>query len=133
MLGKHPNFLLKYFKCDEKLNIFYNSYSSTRWAVQLYTSLRDNSKLTHLRVGDNNISDDVCSVICEELSINATLTVLYIWGNPLTEECLRLIMKALQYNDTLHLLDVSAYTKDIRKLNYFSNLEMRSEQAEDVI
>ena len=133
MLGKHPNFLLKYFKCDEKLNIFYNSYSSTRWAVQLYTSLRDNSKLTHLWVGDNNISDDVCSVICEELSINATLTVLYIWGNPLTEECLRLIMKALQYNDTLHLLDVSAYTKDIRKLNYFSNLEMRSEQAEDVI
>ena len=101
--------------------------------MQLYTSLQDNSKLTHLWVGDNNISDDVCSVICEELSINATLTVLYIWGNPLTEECLRLIMKALQYNDTLQLLDVSAYTKDIRKLNYFSNLEMRSEQAEDVI
>ena len=91
---------------SSRIEILYmigNNYSSAV-AVQLFTSLKDNTTLKRLVIMDNKITDEACDAICAALQVNNTLWLLNIWGNPITGKALQLIVNALQENNTLQLL-----------------------------
>ena len=85
----------------EILVMFNNNYSSTSWAIELFSSLRKNKTLEVLEIWCNNISDDVCGVMCGALRVNNTLRVLDMSHNPITGQATQLILDALKDNNTL--------------------------------
>jgi len=98
---------------SSRIEILYmigNSYSSSV-AVQLFTSLKDNTTLKRLVVMDNEITDEACSSICAALQVNNTLWLLNIWGNPITEKSLQLIVNSLHSNNSLELLWLPKYNE----------------------
>ena len=95
----------------EKLYFFYNNYSSTSWATELFSSLKENKTVMLLRIEGNNISDDVC----EALTANNTLEVLYMTENPFTEQASQLILDSLKDNDALEKLTLPRYLEYVTK------------------
>ena len=87
----------------------YGDYSSTRWAVELFSSMKENKTMTVLWATDNNISDEVCGVICEALAVNNTLETLYLLGTKLSREASKLIVTALEDNNKLRCLALPSF------------------------
>ena len=99
----------------EKLYMFKNHYSTTSWATELFSSLRENKTLKVLVIMGNNLSDDVCGVICGALRVNNTLSELELYDNPITGQASKLILDALKENNTLKWLLFSFYPWDVIK------------------
>ena len=118
-VGETPHFfttLLTHPSCViEGLYMHNNNYSTTRWAMELFSSLRENKTVKELRIDGNNISDDVCGVICDVLHVNNTLRGLDMWRNPITGQASQLILDALKNNNTLKQLRLPSYPEDIKK------------------
>jgi len=72
-----------------------NEYSTTKWAIELFSSLKENTTLKLLDISDANISDDVCDTICEVLTVNKTLKDLWMHDNPITGQASQLILYVL--------------------------------------
>ena len=138
-VGETPNFFTTILthpsSVVESLLLYDNNYSTTKWADYFFSSLRESHTLKVLSVSDNNISDDVCGVICEALAVNNTLKELYMYHNPITGEASKLILDTLKNNNTLEVLRLPHYTEDvtkeIRSLQQVVN-EMRRGQGCDV-
>ena len=118
-VGETPHFittLLKHPSCMiETLYMSRNSYSSTKWAIELFSSLRVNKRVKELVIWGNNISDDVCGEICGTLAVNNTLKELSMYRNPITGQASLLILDALKDNNTLEKLYLPSYPRDITK------------------
>jgi len=118
-VGETPHFfttLLTHSSCMiETLIVYDNNYSTTRWATELFSSLKENNTVKELEIMSNNISDDVCSVICDALHVNNSLRVLNMYDNPITGEASQLILDALKDNNTLELLQLPSYPDNIKK------------------
>jgi len=110
-VGETEQFMAKIFtdpSVIEVLYMHYNTYSKI-WTKHLFFSLKENVTLRCLGIGRTNISDDMCDVICEALTVNRTLRELYIWGNPFTNQGITMILNALKVNNTLELLQVTKH------------------------
>jgi len=109
----------------EELDMSHNNYPSTRWAIELFSSLRENKTVKVLLIDGNNISDDECDVICDVLRVNNSLRVLMMYRNPITGQASLLILDALKDNNTLELLILPHYpdnnTKEITSLQQVVN------------
>jgi len=57
----------------EELGVYRNSYTTTSWAIELFSSLKKNKTVKKLGIWNNNICDDVRGVICEALHVNKLL------------------------------------------------------------
>ena len=118
-VGETPHFfttLLTHPSCViETLDMYRNNYSTTRWATELFSSLRENKTVKELWISSNNISDDVCGVICDVLRVNDSLRELCMWDNPISREASQLILDALKDNNTLELLRLPSYPDNIKK------------------
>ena len=99
----------------EGLVMYDNKYTTTSWAIELFSSLRENKTLKLLWIFGNNISDDVCGVICEALRVNNSLRVLWMGGNPITGQASQQILDALKDNNTLVQIYFPFYPEDITK------------------
>ena len=95
------------------LEMYHNNYSTTKWAIELFSSLRKNKTVKWLLIRNNNISDDVCDVMSKVLPVNNTLRELIMYDNPITGKGSQLILIALQDNNTLELLRLPKYPKDV--------------------
>jgi len=128
-VGETPHFfttLLTHPSCViETLVMYYKNYSTTRCATELFSSLRENKTVKELWISSNNISDDVCGVICDVLRVNNSLRELYMRANPISREASQLILDALKDNNTLKLLRLPYYNikKEITSLQQVVNKE----------
>ena len=113
----------------EQLVMCSNNYSTIDWAEELFSSLGENKTLKALSIWGNNISDDVCSVICEALRDNSTLRELHMYDNPLSGQASQRILDALKENNTLEELSLPSYpvgiTKEITSLKLVVNEKRR--------
>ena len=100
----------------EELVMWGSNYSTTRWATELFSSLRKNKTVKKLWVGSSNISDDVCDVICDALHVNNSLRELYMNDNPISGQAAELILDALKDNNTLELLNLPSYPDNIKEI-----------------
>ena len=118
-VGETPHFfttVLTHPSCViERLGMVYNNYSTARWVMEVFSSLRENKTVKVLVIWGNNISDDVCGVICDVLSVNNTLRELYMHCNPITGQTSQLILDALKDNNSLEDLWLPSYPEDINK------------------
>ena len=138
-VGETPQFFAKILSDPSEMETLYmysNNYSTTKWAEELFLSLKENKTLKNLVVGHNNISDTVFAVvICETLSVNNTLRLLSLRGNKITEQTANLFLCALKGNNTLELLYVPSYcelvTDDITELQQYVR-QTRKKQGCDV-
>ncbi|XP_065896118.1 leucine-rich repeat-containing protein 45-like [Dysidea avara] len=115
-VGETPHFttMLAHSSCPiERLDMYHNNYSSTQWAMELFSSLKENKTVQELDISATNISDDVCGVICEMLPVNKTLKDLWIYSNPITVQASRLILDALKDNHTIEKLWLPHYPEDV--------------------
>ena len=116
-VGETPYFLttmLAHSSCAiERLDMYHNNYSSTQWAMKLFSSLKENKTVQELDISATNISDDVCGVICEMLPVNKTLRDLWIYSNPITVQASQLILDALKDNHTIEKLWLPHYPEDV--------------------
>jgi len=127
--GATPQFttLLTHPSCViEELGMHNNSYSTSRWVIELFSSLRENKTVKKLWIYSNNISDDVCDVVCDVLRVNNSLRVLNMWNNTITGQTSLLIPEALKDNNTLELLSLPEdypdnITKEITSLQKVVN------------
>jgi len=133
-VGETPHFftaLLTHPSCMiEELYMYDNKYSSTRWATELFSSLRENKTVKELVISGNNISDDVCGVICDVLRVNNSLRELNMCDNLMSGQVSLLILDALKDNNTLELLQLSHdypdnITKEITSLQQVVNQKRR--------
>jgi len=99
----------------EELIMFHNNYSTTSWVIELFFSLRENKTVKKLGIWGNNISDDVCDVICGALRVNNTLRELWMSANPITGQASQLILDALKDNNALEELYLPSYPEDVTK------------------
>ena len=117
-VGETPHFfttLLTHPSCMiEQLYMTDNNYSTTKWATDLFSSLRENKTLKELWMKGDNISDDECGVICDVLRVNNSLRVLDLWSKPISGESSQLILDALKDNNTLELLRLPSYRDRIK-------------------
>ena len=97
----------------EGLPLYHNNYSTTSWAINLFSSLKKNKTLKELWIENKTICDDVCGVICEALRVNNTLRVLDI--NPITGQASKMILDALKDNNALLQLFLPSYPEDVTK------------------
>ena len=118
-VGETPHFFtttLTHPSCMiETLYMTYNSYSSTRPVMELFSLLRENKTVKKLWIMGNNISDDVCGVICDVLRVNNTLRELIMRDNPITGQASQLILNSLKDNNTLEQLQLPFYPEDIEE------------------
>ena len=105
----HPSSRLK------RLYMNRNKYSSTKWAIQLFTSMMYNKSLEVLEVAGTSISDDVCNVIVKALQVNDSLRELSLESNWITGEASILLVESLQNNNALNLLKLPKYSDNINK------------------
>jgi len=139
-VGATPHFtttLITHPSCViEVLSMTDNSYISTRWAIELFSSLKENKTVKQLWISENNISDDVCDVICDALRVNNSLRELNMYDNPITGQASLLILDALKDNNTLELLHLpqgypNNITKEITSLQQVVNMK-RKRQGCDI-
>ena len=67
----------------------------------------ENTKITHLNISNNNLSDTGAETIAEALEGNTTLVVLDISNNSVTDEGIKALAKALEGNSKLTTLNIS--------------------------
>ena len=99
----------------EDLYLYYNNYSTTDWATELFSSLSKNRTVKWLVLSSNNISDDVCGVICGALRVNNTLRELYMDRNPISGQASQVVVDVLKHNNTLEKLYLPHYPEDVTK------------------
>ena len=92
-----------------------NTNLSSRAAIALFNTLKDNNKLKKLSIEHNAITDDVCDIITTALERNSCLVELHMWGNPLTGEAIGTIVDCLKVNNTLAVLRLPKCPEDIKK------------------
>jgi len=118
-VGETPHFftaLLTHPSCViEELGMVFNNYSTTSWAIDLFSSLWENKTVKKIWISGNNISDDVCDVICGGLHMNKSLRMLDMFRNPITGQASQLILDSLKDNNTLELLRLPHYPDEIIK------------------
>ena len=88
---------------------------STRAAIALFTSLKDNNRLKVLSIASNEVTDDVCDAMTTALERNSCLALLHMERNPLTNEAIVNIVNSLKVNNTLHQLGLPTLPEDIKK------------------
>ena len=93
----------------------YNTNLSSRAAIALFTTLKDNNKLKKLNIADNAITDDACAAITTALERNSCLVRLEMYDNPLTGEAIVNIVNGLKVNNTLDVLYLPLCPEDIKK------------------
>ena len=93
----------------------WNIKLSSRAAIEIFTVIKDNSKLKMLRIGDNAITDDACDTITTALEKNGCLVALGMYGNPLSDKAIINIVQCLQANNTLELLGLPKCSHSIQK------------------
>ena len=94
-----------------------NTQLSSKGAIVLFNSLKDNNKLKLLSIACNDITDNASDAITTALEKNSCLVRLWMWGNPLTGKAIVNIMNSLKSNNTLELLGVPKFTVDIEKIS----------------
>jgi len=118
----------------ERLSMSGNKYSSTKWAVQLFTFLMDNKSLKVLELANTNITDDMCGTIIGTLQVNSTLQELNLSCNPITGKASQLIIDSLKDNQALQLLTIPNYSEctnnNIYALQEVVNKNRSSRQCE---
>ena len=118
-----PSSVIKY------LYMWNSNYTTISWAIELFSSLKENKTVKELWINSNNISDDVCSAICTAAHMNNTLRVLNMWDNPISGQASRLILDALKDNTALEKLILPSYpvdvTQDITVLQQVVNKERK--------
>jgi len=116
-VGETPHFFttLTHPSCVIETLYMEDNKFTTRWATELFSSLRENKTVKELGIIGNNISDDLCDVICDVLRVNNSLRVLYMWGNPITGQASEMILDALKENNTLEKLHLPYYPDNITK------------------
>jgi len=101
--------------CIEQLYMYNSNCCSNRWAIELFTLLRDNKVLKELWIDRNNVSNEACPTIIDAFQINDTLTRLNLYGNPISGEAVKEIVSALKDNDALEMLWLPNYSKEIER------------------
>ena len=97
----------------EKLYMQLGNHPLSRRAMQLFSLLGESKTLKELDVSCNNISEDMCGVICKALRVNNTLKHLWVYNNPISEQTSKLIVDALKDNNALNILYLPSYPKDV--------------------
>ena len=87
----------------EELYVF-NTHLSSQGAVNLFTALKDNSKLKRLNIDYNDITDEACNAITMALERNNCLVTLSMWRTTLTDATITKIVQSLKVNNTLQLI-----------------------------
>ena len=67
----------------------------------LFAAVKDASKLQHLFISRNNITDDVADDIANALAVNNSLQRLDMYSNPITGEGMQVILQALKGSKSL--------------------------------
>ena len=88
---------------------------SSRGAITLFNTLKDNNKLKMLSIAYNNVTDDASDAITTTLENNSCLVGLYMEHNPLTSEAIANIVNSLNGNNTLELLGLPTCPEGIKK------------------
>jgi len=116
-IGETDNFTVLSDKSTqiERLYMHDNRYSSSKWAVKLIQSLKENKTLRLLWIGGNRITDEICDVTCDVLHNNTTLEELYISYNDISAETSKKIVISLNNNNSLKVLSLPVYPDDIIK------------------
>ena len=116
----HPSTML------EELHM-YDTQLSSRAAIALFTTVKDNNKLKKLYIYYNAITDDACDAITTALKSNNCLDTLYMDHNPLTDKAIVTIVNALKVNNTLSLLRLPRHIEiTIRSLQNIINKNRES-------
>ena len=89
---------------------------SSKAAITLFNTLKDNNKLKELNIAHNDVTDDASDAITTALERNSCLVRLYMYDNPLTGEAIVNIVNSLKgNNNTLAELWLSTCPEDIKK------------------
>ena len=108
------------------------TYLSSKAAINLFTSLRNNTKLKKLYVDYNTITDDALGAITAALQRNGCLVELSLYGNPLSKEAIVNIAQFLKVNYTLQLIGLPFCPKDTQEdIKYIQKVanSMRARQG----
>ena len=92
-----------------------NTALSSRAAIALFTSLKNNIKLKVLYITGNDVTDNASDAITTALQRNNCLVELHMYNNPLTCEAKVNIVNALRGNNTLAVLGLPRCPEDISK------------------
>ena len=98
----------------EELHMDYTNLSS-KAAIALFSTLKDNCKLRELHIASNAITDDACNVIITALQRNSCLVTLNMCGNPLSSVAVMHLVQSLSVNCTLELLGLPIYSQAYQK------------------
>ena len=100
-----------------ELEILYMDYTelSYRAAINLFTALKNNTKLKKLYINDNAITDDACDAIITALESNSCLVTLWIYNNPLSNEAIIRIVECLKLNHTLQLIELPDCSQSVQE------------------
>ena len=88
---------------------------SSRAAITLFNTLKDNNKLKELHIYHNDVTDDASDVITTALEKNSCLVKLYMYSNSLPGKAIVNIVKSLKGNNTLTELWLPKCPEDIKK------------------
>ena len=95
--------------------IMYNAHLSTRAAITLFSTLKDNNKLKELNTANNDATDHASDAITTVLERNSCLVTLYMDNNPLTGEVIVNIVNSPKGNNTLAVIWLPTCSEDIKK------------------
>ena len=91
------------------------THLSSRAAITLFNTLKDNNKLKVLNISHNDVTDDASDAITTALEKNSCLVRLIMDHNPLTGEAVVNIVNSLKGNNTLVVLWLPTCPEDIKK------------------
>ena len=95
-----------------------NTHLSSRAAITLFNTLKDNNKLKQLNIASNEITDGATDAITTALKENNCLVRLYMYDNPLTGEAIVNIVSSLKENNVLELLGLPRCSENSKKRIY---------------
>ena len=115
--------------------IMFNTRLSSRAAITLFNTLKDNNKLKELNIADNDVTDDASDAITTALERNSCLVKLHMYDNPLTGEAIVNIVNSLKgNNNTLAELWLPTCPEDIKQrisfLQEFINEKRESRECQ---
>ena len=88
---------------------------SSRAAITLFNTLKDNNKLKELDITYNDVNDDASDAITTALESNSCLVKLIMYSNSLSREAIVKIVNSLKGNNTLAELWLPKCPEDIEK------------------
>ena len=130
-IGEHQQFYSILTHPYSELQQLYmmDSKLSSRGAKELFTAVKENSKLKWLYINGNVITDDACDVITTTLESNTCLVQLGMYRNPLSSKAIINIVRCLKGNNTLQLLGLPCCPQGIRE-NILSLKEVVNKKRE---